>query len=343
MRILVIGGTGFTGPHVVRRLGDMGHEIVLFHRGQTEADLPGGVRHILGDRKELENFAGELTRFEPQIVLDTIATTERQARAVMELFAGVARRVVAISSQDVYRAYGKLIGIESGPVEPVPVTEASPLRQTLYPYREGSQPGQRMYDYEKILVEQVYMGAPELPGTILRYPMVYGPRDAQHRLFPYLKRMEDGRPAIILDAALANWRWTRGYAENVAAAVVLAVTDERATGRIYNVGEAPVLAEAQWVRAIGVAAGWRGKLVVVPEARVPAHLAPDFNTAQHLVVDNRRIREELGYTEPVPQDVALRRTVAWERTHPPADIDDEAFDYAAEDALLAELEGHDGG
>jgi nucleoside-diphosphate-sugar epimerase len=37
MRILIIGGTRFSGPHVVRRLIDMGHQIALFHRGKTEA------------------------------------------------------------------------------------------------------------------------------------------------------------------------------------------------------------------------------------------------------------------------------------------------------------------
>jgi nucleoside-diphosphate-sugar epimerase len=340
MRILVIGGTGFSGPHVVRRLMNMGHEIVLFHRGQTEADLPDGVQHILGDREHLECLADEFMRFAPQIVLDMISGTEQQARGVMGVFTGVAQRAIAISSQDVYRAYGTIIGIEPGPIEPVPLTEESPLREKHFPYRERVDPSHRAYHYEKILVEQVFMSNPELPGTILRYPMVYGPRDSQHRLFQYLKRMDDSRPAIVLGQGMANWRWTKGYVENVAAAVVLAVTDERATGQIYNVGEEETLSEAEWVRAIGVAAGWSGKVVTVPEDRVPGHLVPDINTAQHLVVDTTRIREELGYTEVVARDEALRRTVAWERAHPPEEVDLKAFNYAAEDALLAELGGH---
>jgi nucleoside-diphosphate-sugar epimerase len=340
MRILVIGGTGFSGPHVVRRLMNMGHEIVLFHRGQTEADLPDGVQHILGDRQHLEDLADELMRFAPQIVLDMIPATEQHARGVMGVFTGVAQRIIAISSQDVYRAYGKLIDIEPGPIEPIPLTEGAPLRQKLYPYRERVDPSHRAYHYEKILAEQVFMGNPELPGTVLRFPMVYGPRDRQHRLFEYLKRMDDHRPAIVLEQGMANWRWTRGYVENIAAAVELAVTDERATGQIYNVGEEEALSEAEWVRAIGVAAGWSGKVVIVTEDRVPGHLVPDINTAQHLVVDTSRIREELGYTELVSRDEALRRTVAWERAHPPEEVDLKAFNYASEDALLAELEGH---
>jgi nucleoside-diphosphate-sugar epimerase len=343
VRVLIIGGTGFSGPHVVHRLMDMGHEIALFHRGQTEADLPAGVQHILGDRKHLGNFADELRRFAPQTVLDMIPATAQDAWSIMSVFKGLARRVIALSSQDVYRAYGKLIGIESGPVESIPLTEDAPLRQKLYPYRDRVEgPDQPGYHYEKILVEQVMMSDPDLPGTILRLPMVYGPRDRQHRLFEYLKRMDDNRPAILLDEGLANWRWTRGYVENVAAAIALAVTDERATGRVYNVGETEALTTADWIRTIGRVAGWKGQVVGFPQDRLPAHLEVNLNTDQHLVTDSTRIRQELGYDEIVPQDEALKRTVAWERTLPPDEIDPQQFDYAAEDAALAALKAHNG-
>ena len=338
MRILVIGGTGFSGPHVVRRLSELGHEIVVFHRGETEAEAPDGVKHIHGDRWHLTDL-DELTRFAPQVVLDMIPRNEQDAWTAMTTFKGIAQRVVALSSQDVYRAYGKLVGIEPGPTEPVPLTEDSPLRTRLYPYwKRSKRPHHPPYHYEKILAELIFMRDPELPGTILRFPMVYGPRDRQHRTFEYLKRMDDGRPAILLGEGLSNWRWTKGYVENLAVAVVLAVTEERATGRIYNVGERKTLTWAEWVRAIGRAAGWDGEIVVVPRDRLPGHLVPDDDTDQHLVVDTTRIREELGYSELIPQDQALRRTVTWERAHPPEQVDRQKFDYAAEDAVLAESE-----
>ena len=77
----------------------------------------------------------------------------------------------------------------------------------------------------------------------------------------------------------------------------------------------------------------------VPEsAPLPATLnLPKANYDQHLVVDTSRIRQELGYQEPVPRDEALRRTIAWERETRPNDID-KLLDYEAEDAALAELQ-----
>jgi nucleoside-diphosphate-sugar epimerase len=336
MRILIIGGTGFSGPHTVRRLAAMGHTIVLFHRGQTEAQLPDGVEHILGDQKNMIRCTGELRSLAPEIVLHMIPVTKKDAQSVMRIFRGVARRVIAVSSQDVYRAYGRLIGIEAGPPDPVPLDEDAPLRSKLYPYREQvNNPNHPFYHYDKIPVERVIMGDPELPGTILRFPMVYGPRDRQHRLFNYLRRMDDGRPAILLSENMAHWRWTRGYVENVAAATALAVTDDRASGQIYNVGELDALREAEWIRAIGKAAGWDGDIIPVPRALLPKNLAPGINTEQDLVTDATRIQEELGYAEPVLRDEALRRTVIWDRAHPPKEIDSETFDYATEDEVLA--------
>lgn len=334
MRVLVIGGTRFIGPHVVRFLHDLGHSVTLFHRGRTQADLPVGIDRILGDRRNLADFATTFRASAPQVVLDMIPMTEQDAREVVQAFRGLARRVVAISSQDVYRAYGLLQGIETGPLEPVPLTEEAPLRRSRFPYRGL---GEGLQDYDKILVERVVMGDPDLAGTVLRLPMVYGPGDPQRRLFPLLKRMDDGRPAILLEERLAQWRWTRGYVVNVAWAIALAVTREEAAGRVYNVGEAGALSTAAWVRAIGQAAGWAGRVVTVPQDRLPDSLRSPGNYAQDVVVDTTRIRRELGYTERVPRAGALRRTVAWERAHPPERVDPAQFDYAAEDRVLDAL------
>lgn len=342
MRVLIIGGTGFTGPHVVRSLVSKGHKVTLFRRSRSPNDLPAGEPSIFGDRENLSDFADELRRCEPQVVLDMIPVTQQDAETVTGMFEDIAERVVAISSQDVYRAYGKLIGAEPGPIEPIPVSEESPLRSTLYPFRDQSEPGQRLYDYDKILVERAFMGNPQLPGTILRYPMVYGPGDRQHRLFMYLKRMDDKRPAIILEEGMAEWRSTRGFVENMAEAVVMAVTDERAAGRIYNVAEAENLTEAEWIRAIGDAVGWNGQVVTISGERLPQHLRAGVDLRQHFVCDSGRIRRELGYNEPIARDEALRRTVAWERQNPPRLIRQERFDYNTEDQLLAELDARRG-
>ena len=342
MRILIIGGTRFVGPPLVRRLHDQGHTLWLFHRTPSTIPLPADIQHILGDRYHLADFIDALNTVRPSVVIDMIPLTEADAQAVMQLFKGLAERVVALSSQDVYRAYGRVNGSEPGPPDPVPLTEDSPLREQFYPYRNetpraSGDPWHWLDDYEKILVERAVMNAPDLPGTILRLPMLYGPGDYQHRLWPYLKRMDDGRPALVMNEQLSRWRWTRDYVENVAAAVALAATDSRAAGRIYNLGEFPTLSIKEWIREIGQVAGWDGGVVTVPDYQLPEELKSRAGLEQHLDVDSSRIRYDLGFAPPVAREEALRRTIAWERTHPPSQVNPADYDYATEDAILSRL------
>lgn len=140
MQILTLGGTGFIGSDVVHQLSEMGHEVTVFHRGQTQANLPPTVNSILGDYRNLPDFVDEFKHVAPQVVLDMIPATERDAETVMSIFKGIVDRVVAISSGDVYRAYGVLHRTEPGPVQPVPIKESAPLRQRLYPFRGSSLP-----------------------------------------------------------------------------------------------------------------------------------------------------------------------------------------------------------
>ncbi len=342
MKILVIGGTNFIGPPVVRRLSAMGHEVTVFHRGKTTADLPQGVSYIQGDRKNLTDFKSAFEQIAPQVVLDMIPYTEKDAQELVNTCKGIAGRIVVISSQDVYRAYDVVRKLESSSPDPVPLKEDSPLRSRLYPFRDlPARPLNAPADYDKILVEKVVIGEPELPSTILRLPMVYGSGDPLHRLFSYLKRMDENRPAILLEESLAQWRGSYGYVENVAEAIALAVTDERAAGRIYNVAEHSSVTEAERIRNIGRLAGWNGEVVVVPRDRMPESWELAYNTDQDWLTDTTSIRQELGYSESIPQDEALRRAIAWERKHPPDEISKwtapKLLDYASEDAILAAL------
>lgn len=339
MRMLLIGGNGFIGRFLVPTLQQQGHALAVFHRGTKSG--PAGVQEILGDRNELLASAHQLKKFAPDVVIDLVVSSGSQAEHLMNTFRGSAGRVVMLSSMDVYRAIAVSHGTEDGPLEPVPLTEESPLRRTLHPYPPEVLQGIRNTftwvtdDYDKIPAERVVMNDREFPATVLRLPMIYGPGDHLHRFFPIVKRISDGRRHILFADTLAAWHSPRGYVANVAAAIALAATDNRAAGRVYNVCEEPSFSELEWSRKIAEAMKWKGEFVVLPMDRTPRHLLRPGNAAQHWTASSARIRRELGYQEPVALEEAIRQTIAWENENPPTATPLAQFDYAAEDAALA--------
>jgi nucleoside-diphosphate-sugar epimerase len=309
LRILVIGGTGFIGSCVVSELRRAGHEVATFARHGD----------IAGDRRSLAASASQLHRFEAHVVVDMILSSGRQARDVIDTFHGRVPRLVALSSCDVYRACGVLHRLEEGPLEPVPLTEESPIRTTrqTYPPEQidmlKSVFGWLDDDYDKILVEQVVLGTQEMVGTVLRLPMVYGPGDRLHRLRPLVAHMDAGKDDFVMSESIAQWRGPRGFVKNVAHAVALAATHDAAVGRIYNVGEPHDFSEAEWAHRVADVVGWRGRITVKKDADAPFDPRLAGNLQQHWSIDTGRIRRELDYGEVVDVDDAIRQTVEWER------------------------------
>jgi nucleoside-diphosphate-sugar epimerase len=340
MKILLIGGAGFIGRFTVEQLQQSGHRVTIFHRGNTSA--PQGTEEILGNHQFLQDHQPEFRRQKFDVVVDFVLSSGRQAQQLMDTFRGIAGRIVALSSMDVYRAWGVFFKSEAGGLQELPLTEDSELRtsRTTYP-PEALKRAQSVYswideEYDKVPVEQAVLGDPRLPGTVLRLPMIYGPGDPVHRFHPILKRVDDGRKHIIFADDVAPLRTPRGYVEDVAAAVALAAASSQSAGRIYNVCEAESFGELDWARKIAAAANWNGEFVVLPHDRTPRHLLWPGNTAQHVVASSERIRTELGYGETTSREEALRRTIPWERANPPQHPL-YVFDYPAEDDALAQF------
>jgi nucleoside-diphosphate-sugar epimerase len=190
MRVLLIGGNGFIGSPLTKQLLAAGHTVAVFHRGPAPGNDGNDVLHISGDRNCLSAYRDKLQEFAPDVIVDLILSSGEQARQLMNAARGITGRVVALSTGDVYRAWGVLHRVETGELEPLPITEDSACRTTRRLYSPETIRAMQSIatwateDYDKIAVEEAIMSSLAVPGTVLRLPMVYGPGDLAHRFSP---------------------------------------------------------------------------------------------------------------------------------------------------------------
>ena len=100
LKILILGGTGFIGPHQVEYALSRGHEVTLFNRGRTNTHLFPGVEKLVGDR------ANDLSALEGRswdAVVDNSATSAPQwVELSANLLKDSCERYVFVSTRSVY-------------------------------------------------------------------------------------------------------------------------------------------------------------------------------------------------------------------------------------------------
>lgn len=104
LKILILGGTGYIGPHLVRYAVSRGHAITTFTRGRRTPELPAGIEQLIGDRNgQLDALKGKSW----DIVIDDSATNPDWVRQSTELLNGNVKRYLFTSSTGVYYPYLK--------------------------------------------------------------------------------------------------------------------------------------------------------------------------------------------------------------------------------------------
>jgi nucleoside-diphosphate-sugar epimerase len=330
MRVLVVGGTGPTGPHVVQGLLGRGYRVTILHRGAHELPELAEVEHIHAD----PHFRPSIEDAVESRVFDTVVAMYGRLRILATIFAGRCERFVGIGGVPVYAGYFPRVGM---PGLPIPVTEAHPVVRYT-----GEDPAlvfsSRLADAE----EAVFRHHPG--ATVLRFPMIYGPNNARPAEWSVVRRVRDGRPHMILPDG--GFQIHSRCAARNAAAFVLAVIDRPgvAAGQIYNCGDQSNWSLRQWAESIVNVLGARLEMISIPgEIAVEAAttLMPLGNTtAAHCVLSIEKAGTELGYQPVIAPGQALEEVVAWcqsgrllDSAASPALTD--RFDYPTEDALIA--------
>jgi nucleoside-diphosphate-sugar epimerase len=321
--LAIIGGTGFIGRAVAERATRRGLRPLVIARGEHPVDLPPGAIFEPADRMDRDALVAALRRHKVDTVIDIYALGLLNTRAVFDAMGEIGGRYVLLSSVDVYANYGGLLRKESPPVQPTPAAEDDPLRGFRYPYRGNPHrpkgvSAELFEDYDKIVLEETARADTRFTTTIIRAPMIFGPRDPQHRFAWAVNAAKAGGLAR-MDERAARWPNSYGYVDDVAEAMLLAALDPRAAGRTYNVGQAFVRTPIEWLLSFAVVLNIPLEIETVPAAeKALLHERADATDLRYpLTLDTTRIRRELGFTEPTAERDALLATIAYESQQPP--------------------------
>jgi 2'-hydroxyisoflavone reductase len=208
LRILILGGTGFTGPHQVRYALSRGHKVTTFNRGKTHpGELPSEVEQLIGDRN------GQLDALKDRrwdAVIDNPTTLPAWVRGAAQILKGNVERYVFISTISVYGE------VKTGVDENAPTEKydgADPYKETLEAMKAS---GYKTYGPLKALSEKE--AEKWFPGKalVIRPGLIVGPRDETDRFTYWPVRIDRGGevlapgspddPVQFIDARdLAEW------------------------------------------------------------------------------------------------------------------------------------------
>jgi len=184
-RMLILGGTGFIGPHTVRTAVERGHEVTIFTRGRTQADLPD-VEHLIGDREN------DLTALEGRtwdVVLDNNSRDYRWVQRSTELLKDAAEHYLFVSSISAYAT--TIGGYESADRvlrEPI-IFEDSDRFEPPDGWTDGDD---AHYGLTKALGENISHAAFPGRATIVRPGLIVGPGDRTDRFTYWPVRIDLG-------------------------------------------------------------------------------------------------------------------------------------------------------
>lgn len=322
MKVLVTGGTGFTGKALVHSLIERGHQVVAldYKEGlKTQEIRDWGAEVILGSVTDMDVVRRAVRGVE---VVHHVAAAFREMDVpesyYHEVNVGGTRNVLQAALDEGVRKviYCSTCGVH-GNVEHPPAGEDAPIRPADYYQRTK-------WEAEPVAREFFERG---LKTAILRPAAIYGPGDPE-RFFLIFKRVAGGTFPMFGNGKTL---YHPVYIDNLVDAFILAMEDGKGDGEAYLIADEQYLEIEDLVRRVGKALGVDVKIPHYPvwPVVVAGHIVekacrpfginpPIFPRRVDWYRQNRAFRidkakRDLGYQPRVGIDEGLRRTAEWYR------------------------------
>jgi UDP-glucose 4-epimerase len=295
MRVLVTGGSGFIGSHVVDKLAARGHEPVIYDLRPSPWHAPDAVETVIGsitDREALERAMSGCDAVAHLAAMADVNDVHRDPEDAEHVNArGTAAVLEAARRAGVKRvAYASTIWVYSD-CAPDQVDEETLLA-----------PPSHLYTSTKLAGELYCKAYQELYGidyTILRFGIPYGPRAREAAVIPaFVNKALAGDPLTLAGDGLQSRKFV--YVEDLADGVASGL-DDAAVNRVYN------LASDESVTIKQIAETIQELIGDVEIVYTPARPG-DFGGK---TVSSRRAEAELGWSAATPFSVGVRKYIEW--------------------------------
>lgn len=322
MLTLVTGGQGFVGSHLCERLSAAGHKVRVLARPTSDLSPLDGLgvevfRGDLGGGGDLGpavegvdwvfHVAGALMGLREE---DLVRVNREGTRRLCEACLSHAPRLSR------FLFVSSLAAVGPSPWGGLPILEDAPTRPVTW------------YGRSKLAAEEVVRSS-GLPSSILRPPVVFGPRDRE--VFKYFKIARRG---ILPVPGRRDRSYSLVFAPDLAEGILKAAETEAASGEIFHLTGPEVVTWSELGRKIVAALGARDRVLHLPESLVRAagrvaDLAARLQGRPHIfssqkviemlapawVASPQKAQDVLGWTARTPLDEALALTVRWYREH----------------------------
>ena len=167
LRVLVLGGTGYIGPHLVEHALARGHTVTLFNRGKTKPGLFPKAEQLIGDRND-PNGHDALKGRTWDVVFDLPTTTPQWIVNAAAVLKGSVAQYVYVSSTAAYKDFTRSFPDETHPTQvPAPIS--------------GPDAAAAPYGNKKVRCEQLVQEAFGAGATVVRAGLIVGPGDLTDR------------------------------------------------------------------------------------------------------------------------------------------------------------------
>jgi len=330
MKILILGGVGITSSEVTKLALKKGWDVTLYNHGSNMSFKELGAKYILGDFRDKDDVREKLKGQTFDVVADFFAFAPEHVMSDYELFRGITKQYIFISTCMVYEK----------PLRNHIIREDTP-RNNIYSVGYGIS----KRNCEDFLMEKFCTEG--FPVTIIRPSHTYWtgevivPMSTAKTQWTYLDRMLKGKPTIVHGDGTSLWTVTHNT--DFAKGVVGLMGNTRAIGHAFHI-------TSDWspnwnniIRNYGHALGVEPEMIHIPSEFIEKHYYKNNNSrhyliadkAESVVFDNSKIKSFVPtYNCEIQHHEGARMCVEYYLSHPELQIVDEEYNEAI-DAFIA--------